>query len=109
MFGYDDVYTLCSSGGVKRRVKEVKPLLYQRNRRYISCPDLLPEGIEPASPSENLKRLHADPFMNNQDVLTRVCTPEDLARQAEPFGAKVEVAYRRLQRNKKFLKLIQEA
>lgn len=97
-----------SPGGCKRRVKEAKPLLYQRNRRYISCPDLLPAGVEPAPPSENLRRLHADPFMENQDVLTRECTPEDLARQAEPFGAKAEVAYRRLQRNKKFLRLIQE-
>ncbi|CBZ51188.1 hypothetical protein NCLIV_042550 [Neospora caninum Liverpool] len=96
---------VADDGGCVRRPRTVKPLLYQRNRRYISCPDLLPDGVEPAGPSAALAA--RDPFMN-QEALVRACTPEDEARQRVPFGAQAEAAYRRLQRNRKFLRFVQE-
>ncbi|EPR59787.1 hypothetical protein TGGT1_290460 [Toxoplasma gondii GT1] len=96
---------VADDGGCKRRPREVKPLLYQRNRRYISCPDLIPDGIEPARPcAEALP----DVFMERQASLVRACTPEDLARQELPFAVQAETAYRRLQRNKRFLRFVQE-
>ncbi|PFH32046.1 hypothetical protein BESB_019870 [Besnoitia besnoiti] len=98
---------VADDGGCKRRAREVKPLLYQRHRRYISCPDLLPDGVEPAAPSRVMEEAHASPFMN-QETLVRPCQPEDLQRQAVCFGAQAEMAYRRLQRNRRYLRFMQE-